>query len=133
MPSAMNNIPKHQIFIVDDSQIQLILLEKILTKEGFAVRAFLNGYKLLRALKDQRPSLIISDIDMPVLDAFDLIERVKRKTEKPEIPFFLISSNNDSSIRKKAREAGAEVFIQKPYKSQALIDVVKEVIGPVEV
>lgn len=129
----MNNTRKDQIFIVDDSQIQLILLEKILTKEGFTVRAFINGYKLLEALKDQRPNLIISDIDMPVLDAFDLIERVKRKTEKPDIPFFLISSNSDSSIRKKAREAGAEVFIQKPYKSQALIDVVREVVGPVKV
>lgn len=133
MSSATKNIQKHPIYIVDDSQIQLILIEKILTKEGFAVRTFLNGFKLLKALEAQRPGLIISDIDMPVLDGFDLVERIRSKSGKPEIPLFLISSKIDTATRKRARKTGVNVLLQKPFKYQALIDVVEEVIGPVKV
>ncbi len=129
----MNDTKKPQIFIVDDSQIQLILLEKTLVREGFVVKAFLNSFKLLKALDNHRPNLIISDIDMPVLDGFDLIERARSKPEGSDIPFFLISSNGGSDILKKVERAGADAFLQKPLKHQALVNRVSDKIDPVKV
>lgn len=128
----MNSIKKHQIFIIDDSHIQLILLEKVLRKEGFSVKSFSNGYNMLESLKNNLPNLIISDIDMPVINGFELIEEVKSEVGRTQIPFFLISSNGEMAIQKRARETGADMFLQKPFKYQVLIDVVKEMLGMVE-
>lgn len=129
----MNNLEKHQIFIIDDSKVQLILLEKVLQNEGFSVRAFEDGRNLLKSLKISRPSLIISDIDMPSLSGFDLIEKAREVLGDSEIPFFMISSNGDVAVQEKAEKLGVEVFLQKPFKYNVLIDVVRKMVEPVRV
>lgn len=128
----MNDLQKHQIFIVDDSKVQLVLLEKVLKKEGFSVQSFEDGHNLLKSLKMSRPGLIISDIDMPRLNGFDLIEKVRNKVGETEIPFFMISANGDLAIQEKAEAYGAEVFLQKPFKYHVLIDVVRDLMDPFE-
>lgn len=129
----MNSIQKHQIFIVDDSRIQLILLEKVLKKEGFSVHSFTDGLTLLQSLEENQPSLIISDIDMPMLNGFELIYEVRDSFGEVDIPVFLISSDGGITVEEKAREAGAEVFLQKPFKYNVLTDVIRERLGPVAV
>ncbi len=117
-----------KIFIVDDSPIQLILLEKVLQREGFAVEAYSNGPDLIKAVSLDRPDLIISDIHMPELNGFELIEEVRNLSEGENIPCFLISSKADTLIRKKVDAIGADGFIKKPFEYQSLITVIKDLL-----
>ncbi|MGD8428595.1 MAG: response regulator [Balneolaceae bacterium] len=116
------------VYIIDDSRIQVIILEKILIKEGFCVKAFSNGYDLIKKLDDENPTLIISDIEMPMMDGFELLSEIQKKSCCKDIPFFFISSNGDSSILKKAQKMGAKSFIEKPFKSELLVEMVREAI-----
>ncbi|WP_445664872.1 response regulator [Fodinibius sp. AD559] len=117
-----------KIFIVDDSPIQLILLEKVLQKEGFAVKAFSNGPDLIEGISLERPDLIISDIHMPELNGFELIEEVRSFPKGGGIPCFLVSSKADTVIRQKVDAIGADGFIKKPFDFQSFIAVIKDLL-----
>ena len=117
-----------KIFIVDDSPIQLILLEKVLQSEGFIVEAFSNGPDLIQSISIEKPDLIISDIHMPALNGFELIEEVRRFPDGEKIPCFLISTKADTVIRKKVDAIGADGFIKKPLEFESLMSVIKDLL-----
>ncbi len=118
-----------KIFIADDSSIQLILLEKVLKREGFAVEAFGDGSNLLKAASREMPDFIISDIDMPVLNGFDVIQEIKELPKGDTIPCFLISSKIDNAVRRKIDAIGVDGFIQKPLERKSLISGIKKLLN----
>ena len=118
----------HRIFIVDDSQPQLILLEKMLLNEGFSTQSFVEGWELVDAAQKEPPSLIISDIDMPLLNGFELMEEVKARITQT-IPFFFVSSTNNSEVKKKAQQLGASTLLQKPFSNSSLLGLVDDMLG----
>lgn len=118
-----------KIFIVDDSSTQLILLEKVLQKEGFSVEAFSKGSDLIKALSVNTPNLIISDIHMPELNGFELIKKVINLSKGENIPCFLVSSKADDTIRQQARSIGVDEFIKKPFEYRALIKTIEDLLG----
>lgn len=119
-----------EIFIVDDSPIQLIILEKVLKNEGFGIQAFSGGWPLVDALEHHQPHLIISDINMPELNGFELMQEVQNRHQDPEIPFFFMSSKSDPAIEKRAREAGAGAVLPKPFSSAMLFEVIEQLLNP---
>lgn len=116
----------NKIFIVDDSEIQLILLKKVLSNEGYAVSAFSSASNLLKAVNNEIPDLVISDIDMPVLNGFDLVEKINTTNEN--IPCFLVSSQADKVIRQKAKAIGAQEFIEKPFELNVLLGTIGDML-----
>lgn len=115
-----------KIFIVDDSPIQLILLEKVLLSEGYVVKAFDNGHDLIECVSKEKPDLIISDIQMPELNGFELVEELRNMPEGKDIPCFLISSKADHVIRERVDTVGANGFIKKPFEYRALMGVIED-------
>lgn len=122
---ATENRP-NKIFIVDDSEMQLILLKKVLLNQGYDVKAFLSANKLLKAIQKKVPDLIISDIDMPVLNGFELVEKINKANE--DIPCFLVSSQADKVIRRKAKAIGAQKFIEKPFELNVLLGTIDDLL-----
>lgn len=118
----------HQIFIVDDSKVQLVMLEKVLQNEGFRVHSFTDGFSLLKGLERLSPSLIISDIDMPGMNGFELFDEVRQRYGQLPIPFFFMSSNANIVSREQLSESGADFFLQKPFKIPVLIDVIMDLL-----
>lgn len=119
-----------QIFIIDDSPIQLILLEKVLKRADYSVNVFKNGYNLIDSLEDETPDLVISDVDMPILNGFELIEEVKNQFGSIDFPFFFVSSSWNKKIEKKAEELGATLLIEKPFKMEVLIKEIEKELKP---
>ena len=117
-----------KIYIVDDSPIQLILLEKVLLREGFSVEAYSNGHDLIEGILIEKPDLIISDIHMPELNGFELIEQVRDIPKGENIPCFLISSKADNIIQNKVEAIGADRFIKKPLEFESLMGVIKDLL-----
>lgn len=110
-----------KVFIAEDSEIQAMLIGKILIREGYKVRIFNNGIDLIDELEKEIPNLIISDLEMPELSGFELLDSLKQ-TSFQDIPFFFVSSHCDDTTIEKALTMGADFFLKKPLDVDKLVN-----------
>ena len=114
------------IFVVDDSEWHNILLEKILKDYGYQVHTFTDGYSLLDSLVFLKPHLIISDINMPKLNGFELHKKISRLPDFSDTSIMFISTMSKDEIDSKTKAHGAVGYIQKPFVKESLLDVVAQ-------
>jgi DNA-binding NtrC family response regulator len=111
------------ILVVDDEAMMRNLLEKILVREGYAVKTAGNGVEALELLQHENFELIISDMKMPNMDGFDLLKAVKQ--EYPNINVIIMTAYGDTYTVKDALLLGADEYITKPFKSHEISLVVE--------
>lgn len=116
------------IFVVDDSELHNILLRKMLHNCGYRVFTFTDGYELLENLKHTLPNLIISDIDMPRLNGFDLYMEIKKYPAAKNIPLIYVSSLKGQEIFERTKECGAIDFVRKPLDKDLFLKVVAQTL-----
>jgi two-component system sensor histidine kinase/response regulator len=114
-----------KILIVEDSPTQAEQLCYILEKHDYQVRAARNGIAALAMIKEERPTLIISDILMPEMDGYELCRRIKSLDDCRDIPVILLTSLSDPRDVIKGLECGADNFITKPYEEEYLISRIR--------
>lgn len=118
-----------QVYVVDDSKIQLLFLERILKKAGYEVRAFTDGSDMVSLCRKEPPHLIISDIEMPKINGFDLFENLYRGNDMPDVPFFFISSKLDEATQQRVQNCGAHGFFKKPVSSRHLLHSIASILN----
>jgi adenylate cyclase len=111
--------PGH-ILIVDDDQMNRRLLAKSLEAAGHRTTAVDNGFSALSAVEEDRPDLVLLDIEMPGLDGIEVLERLKADTNHRHIPVIMISGVEDAQSIVRCIEAGAEDFLPKPFDAVIL-------------
>ncbi|MBN1182142.1 MAG: response regulator [Bacteroidales bacterium] len=114
----------NQIFIIDDSNTNLLLLEDILMEEGYEVKTDDNPKRALQKIKENPPDLILLDLLMPGLDGFQFLD----KLEPRNIPIIIISADRNAESIKKAKAKGIYDYIMKPINVKHIKDKVKEAI-----
>ncbi len=106
------------VLVIDDLPQNRMLLGKFLKTAGYAVFEATNGIEALELLrgKQLRPDLIVTDIEMPLMDGITLVEQV-RYLEDPvaRIPIIAASGNSDDEMRRQALSAGSDLFMTKPF------------------
>lgn len=122
---------KHSpIFVVDDEPVNLKLIERILESGGFEdVYTIQNPEDVLPRYLEMRPNLILLDINMPRLDGFGVLEKLKEETEGRLPPIVFLTAQNDSEFRVKAFENGVMDFISKPFNRLELVSRVKNLLA----
>lgn len=103
------------ILAVDDNPANLRMLQRILTKVGYEVRATTDGKEALAAARATRPDLILLDVSMPVMDGFELCGRLKEIDGLDDVPIIFISALDDAVGKVKAFDLGAADYIIKPF------------------
>ena len=131
MPSQ---IPKQRVLLVDDSRIVRTTLSRLIRK-SFDVREEANGEAGWQAISTD-PSIVVvfSDLQMPVLDGFALLERI-RQSEDPRvrgIPVIVISGDEEDATKKRARAAGANDFITKTTDGTEILSRIDNLLHLVE-
>src|SRR5216683_3379053 len=131
MPSQ---IPKQRVLLVDDSRIVRTTLSRLIRK-SFDVREEANGEAGWQAITTD-PSIVVvfSDLQMPVLDGFALLERIRR-SEEPRIrsmPVIVISGDEEDATKKRARAAGANDFITKTTDGTEILSRIDNLLHLVE-
>jgi PAS domain S-box-containing protein/putative nucleotidyltransferase with HDIG domain len=116
-----------EILIVEDSPTQAARLEHILRQAGYKVTAASNGKEALAGIGRRKPTLVISDILMPVMDGYELCKRLKADASLSAIPVILLTSLTDPTDVVRGLECGADYFITKPYDEKLLISRVHAV------
>jgi signal transduction histidine kinase len=114
--------------VVDDDPDMLMILRIHLEKIGIEVISASDGEKALAAMKDRLPHIVITDIMMPVMDGFTLLDRLKRNSETSEIPVIVITSA-DGEIRDSAFRRGADDFVSKPIEVEDFMPRVRRFVG----
>jgi len=108
------------ILIVDDVPVNLKLVGAILRREGYTVEMAADGEEALERLRTLDPDLILSDIQMPIVDGFELTRRVKQDERLRHIPVVALTAVALKSGEDKAREAGFDGYLTKPIDTRTM-------------
>nr|WP_184000906.1 response regulator [Stakelama sediminis] len=116
-----------RILTVDDSASMRALLRHALTEQGFAVEQADDGVSALEWLEGNDVDVVITDINMPRLDGFGLIERLRAGGRHRDRPILVLTTESSDEKKARARSAGATGWIVKPFDAEKLSAAVRRV------
>ncbi|MBF0284031.1 MAG: response regulator [Magnetococcales bacterium] len=117
------------ILVVEDTPTIQVMVKKALIKAGFQVALANNGQEAMHFLSGNRPDLILSDINMPVMDGFAFCESVHHNPELAVIPFVVMSTNSDRGHIQRMIQLGANTYIIKPFNLDQLVVLVEKLLS----
>lgn len=120
--------PKSKILVVEDSAIQAEMLRRILAKRGYDAFIAKDGAEGLSQTLDQKPELVISDINMPVMDGYEMCQKIKQDEATRHIPVILLTELSDVRDVFRGLEAGADHYITKPFQEEHLLSKVDDIL-----
>ncbi len=116
-----------KVLIVDDDLSQLDLTSEVVTLISLSYDICENGLDALELIKKNRYDLILTDIQMPKMDGFELLKALREMSDYKDIPIIALSGRTDTSVSQ-YKEAGFSGSLRKPYAPQALIDLIADVL-----
>jgi len=120
---------KPKVLLVDDEAFNLDFLQQALEDENYELIVAVNGQEALGKIKSEQPDLVLLDLMMPILDGFEVLQKVKEDDMLRDIPIIIISAEHDSKSVVKGIKQGAEDYLTKPLNAGHLIKKVKEYLG----
>ncbi|WP_375263157.1 response regulator [Palleronia sp.] len=118
-----------KILAIDDSRTMRNLLRATLEEAGFEVFTAEDGEVGVQAVSTVAPDVIITDINMPRLDGFGVIEAVRRQEGSRRIPILVLSTESAADLKDRARDGGATGWIVKPFDDAKLLSAIRRVAG----
>ncbi|MBB5713661.1 response regulator [Sphingomonas aerophila] len=115
------------ILTVDDSASMRMLLKTSLSQQGFRIEGATDGVHGLERMHEVNPDLLITDINMPRMDGFELIEAVRALPQFRGTPILVLSTEFSDDKKARARSAGATGWITKPFEATKLGAAVRRV------
>ena len=116
-----------RILTVDDSRTMRDMLKAALTTAGFETVQAEDGVHGLEVLGQNSVDLIITDINMPNMDGFELIERIRGEDRYRGLPILVLTTESSPEKKARARESGATGWLVKPFQPEQLVSVIRRV------
>jgi len=117
-------LSKYNVLAVDDIPLNLLLVQKMLSKFNFKIRSATNGREALEAVAQEKPSLILLDLMMPEIDGYEVLRRLRADPETEDIRIIILSALNSNEDIVKGFDLGANDFLTKPISMEKLLNVV---------
>lgn len=114
-----------RILVVDDENINLRLVSRLLEMEGYEVVSAQSGEAALHLIEQTRPDLALLDVMMPVMDGYELCRRLRQNPVTAQIPIVMLTAVVDENDRLKGIEAGADDCFPKPFDVDVLRTMLK--------
>jgi chemosensory pili system protein ChpA (sensor histidine kinase/response regulator) len=114
-----------QVLVVDDSLTVRRVTQRLLLREGYRVLLARDGLEALEILGQELPDVVLSDIEMPRMDGFDLVRNLRADARLGRLPVIMITSRIAQKHRDHAAELGVEHYLGKPYDEDTLLALVK--------
>jgi CheY-like chemotaxis protein len=121
--SAPPQIPL--VLVVDDSITVRRVTQRLLQREGFRVVMAADGLQALERLQDELPAVVLSDIEMPRMDGFDLARNIRGDARLAKLPIVMITSRIAQKHRDHALALGVNHYLGKPYSETELIGLIR--------
>jgi chemosensory pili system protein ChpA (sensor histidine kinase/response regulator) len=117
------------VLVVDDSLTVRRVTQRLLAREGFRVSVAKDGLDALEQLEVERPAVMLTDIEMPRMDGFDLLRNVRHDPRWQGLPVIMITSRIAQKHRDLALQLGADHYLGKPYDEDQLIALIQDNIA----
>ena len=114
----------HRILVVEDEEAIRKNIERLLTLEGFEVATAPNGQHGLAVAKSMLPDVLITDINMPVMDGFALLDAVRAHPELERTIVIMLTAASDRTKIREGMRLGADDYLTKPFKREELLDTI---------
>jgi putative two-component system response regulator len=114
-----------KILLVEDDSLLLEVMRSILEAEGFKIYPAVNGKEALDLFKSIHPDLVVSDIMMPVMDGYEMLEQVRLLPSGVTVPFLFLSARTERSDVSRARALGVDDYLFKPFDAPELVNAVR--------
>lgn len=109
------------ILVVEDQEDNMQILRDLLISVGYEIVEAENGEDARAAVAKRRPDLILMDIQLPIMDGYEATRRIKADPALRSIPIIAVTSHALSEGEEKARAAGCDDFVPKPYSPRQLL------------
>jgi DNA-binding response OmpR family regulator len=120
-------MPK-KILIVDDEPSIIVALQFLMEQNGYETLVAFSGEEAMEAVARHRPDLILLDIMLPVVDGFEVCQRVREKPDWKDIRIVLVTALDREANVAKGLALGADAYVTKPFANADLIAKVKELL-----
>jgi two-component system, cell cycle response regulator DivK len=114
------------ILVVEDQEDNRQILRDLLSSADYEMVEAENGQEALDAVAKKKPDLILMDIQLPVMDGYEATRRIKANPDWKEIPIIVVTSYALSGDAEKARAAGCDDYVTKPYSPRQLLAKIRE-------
>ncbi len=121
--AAVHQVPL--VLVVDDSITVRRVTQRLLQREGYRVALAADGLQALERLQEERPTVVLSDIEMPRMDGFDLARNIRMDEKLQDLPIIMITSRIAQKHQEHAMELGVNHYLGKPYSDEELMSLVK--------
>jgi diguanylate cyclase (GGDEF)-like protein len=128
-PSDKVDAPRRRILLAEDDEMITVVVRQLLEREGYDVTTCTNGSAALRSIYENSYSMVLSDILMPQLDGFQLLQKVRELPESERIPVVMLTSMGKDQDVHRGFELGADDYIVKPFSSAELLSRVRRLLN----
>ncbi len=129
VPSVEGRDVRRNVLVVEDSLTTRELMKNIIRSAGYNVDSAADGVEALNKIASQQLDLIVTDIEMPRMNGFEMTERVKRDPALKDIPVIIVTSLFRDEERKRGMEVGADAYIRKgDFDQSKLVDTIKRLV-----
>jgi chemosensory pili system protein ChpA (sensor histidine kinase/response regulator) len=118
------------VMVVDDSLTVRRVTQRLLLREGYRVVLAKDGLEALEHLYEERPSVVLSDIEMPRMDGFEFVRNLRADPKLAGLPVVMITSRIAQKHREYAAELGVQHYLGKPYSEEELLVLVAQYARP---
>lgn len=117
-----------RILVVDDDPKILEIVAFLLTGSDHEVRVAANGQEAVQAAPDFRPDVILMDVTMPQMDGFTACRKIKKEPGLEKTPVIFLTARKGPKNWSEAQDSGAVAYLEKPFRKDALVALVREVL-----
>lgn len=117
------------VLIVDDSRMTLDIHSFSISSGGYTVRTVMGGFEALEIMSSNPVDLVLVDINMPGMDGYTLIKKIRADSVFGEIPIIIITTEAESKDQQKGFEVGANGYIVKPVSPEEMLAQIQLFIG----
>jgi two-component system, cell cycle response regulator DivK len=115
-----------RILVVEDQEDNRAILRDLLAHAGYEMVEVGDGEAALAAARQHRPDLILMDIQLPIVDGYEATRRIKADPSLNAIPIIVVTSYALGGDEDKARAAGCDAYVSKPFSPRALLAKIRE-------
>jgi len=116
-----------KILVVDDERDILMLVRITLEAEGYEVVTATNGLEAIERIKADKPDLLVTDVMMPEMDGFEVLDSLKKNIETQTMPVIMLTARTDARDMFRAWDMGTSIYLTKPFRPRELVAAVKRI------
>ena len=118
-----------KVMVIDDSVTVRKVTSRVLQRQGYDVSTAKDGVDAIAKLQDDKPDIMLLDIEMPRMDGFEVASFVRHNDKLAEVPIIMITSRTGDKHRERAMSIGVNRYMGKPFQEAALLETIEELVG----